>query len=153
MKWTDLRSESCPVVRGLSVVGDRWTLLILRDCFFGFRRFEQFQERLGVTRHVLIDRLRKLESVGVLHRQQYQDRPPRFEYRLTEAGEALYPTLVTLIAWAEAHVPPQDHSDITLTSRTTGEVIAPQLIDTNSGQPITCRSVTARRPRPADTSH
>ena len=153
MKWDQLRSEGCPVARALSVVGDRWTMLVLRDLFLGVRRFDDIQARLGLTRHVLTDRLRKLESAGVLRRQQYQDRPPRFEYRLTEAGEALYPTLVTLIAWAETHEPPQDHSDITLTSRSTGEVIDPQLIDTNSGQPITCRSVTARRTRPADTSH
>ena len=105
MKWNELQNESCPVARGLSVVGDRWTMLVLRDCFLGIRRFEQMQDRLGITRHVLADRLRKLEGAGVLRREAYQERPLRHEYRLTERGKALYPMLVSLIDWANAHVP------------------------------------------------
>ena len=90
MKWNDLHKEACPVARGLSVVGDRWTMLVLRDYFLGVRRFEQMQDRLGITRHVLADRLRKLEAAGVLRREAYQERPLRHEYRLTERGKALY---------------------------------------------------------------
>ena len=105
MKWNELQNESCPVARGLSVVGDRWTMLVLRDCFLGIRRFEQMQDRLGITRHVLADRLRKLEGAGVLRREAYQERPLRHEYRLTDRGKALYPMLVSLIDWANAHVP------------------------------------------------
>ena len=145
MKWDDLRSESCPVARGLSVIGDRWTMLVLRDCFLGVRRFEQMQERLGITRHVLADRLRKLEEDGVLRREAYQERPLRHEYRLTEKGKALYPVLVTLMAWAEEHVPPEEKSSMTLLSRETGEVLEPVLTDANTGQRITHRNVTARR--------
>lgn len=144
MRWNDLADEACPVARGLSVVGDRWTMLVLRDCFLGIRRFEQMQERLGITRHVLADRLRKLEAAGVLRREVYQQRPVRHEYRLTDKGKALYPVLVTLIDWANANVPTTAEPAVKLMSRETGEPIAPVLIDANTGNPITHRSVTAQ---------
>lgn len=144
MRWNDLRDETCPVARGLSVVGDRWTMLILRDCFQGIRRFEQMQERLGITRHVLSDRLKKLEQAGVLHREAYQQRPVRFEYRLTDSGKALYPVIVTLVDWANANAPSRTGSSVTLVDRETGEAVSPRLVDTRTGKVITHRTVTAR---------
>ena len=146
MKWNDRQNEACPVARGLSVIGDRWTMLVLRDCFLGIRRFEQIQERLGITRHVLADRLRKLEAAGVLRREPYQERPVRHEYRLTERGKALYPVLVSVIEWANEHVPPPVESSVTLVSRKTGAPIAPVLTDANTGEEITHRTVMALRP-------
>ena len=143
MKWNELQNETCPVARGLSVVGDRWTMLVLRDCFLGIRRFEQMQERLGITRHVLADRLRKLEGAGVLRREAYQDRPVRHEYRLTERGKALYPMLVSLIDWANAHVPIEGSPSVTLVSRSAGTPIAPMLVDRVTGEETTHRSVSA----------
>jgi DNA-binding HxlR family transcriptional regulator len=143
MRWKELRDEPCPVARGLSVIGDRWTVLILRDCFQRVRRFEQFQQRLGVTRHVLANRLRKLEDAGVLRKERYQERPPRYEYRLTEAGKELYPVLVSLIKWANEHVPSTVPSSFLLVSRATGEPITPLLIDENTGEPITPHAVRA----------
>lgn len=134
MRWDELSEDTCPVARGLSVIGDRWTLLILRDCFLGVRRFEKFQERLGITRHVLADRLRKLESEGVLRREKYQDRPARYEYRLTGKGKALYPVLLTLIGWANAHVPADGPPPFRLVSRSTGKDIAPVVVDAESGE-------------------
>ncbi|MEC7259680.1 MAG: helix-turn-helix domain-containing protein [Pseudomonadota bacterium] len=151
MRWNDLNEESCPVARGLSVIGDRWTMLVLRDCFQGVRRFDAFQKRLGVTRHVLADRLRKLESAGVLERKQYQDRPPRFEYRLTDKGLALHPVLITLIKWTETWDPLDEGESQHLRDRDTGERLDPVLVDAGSGRPLTHRSF--RRPqaaRPAD---
>lgn len=145
MKWDDLRNEACPVARGLSVIGDRWTMLVLRDCFLGIRRFEQMQERLGITRHVLADRLRKLESAGVLRRERYQERPARFEYRLTEKGKALHPVIVSLIAWADENEPAEGVSAVTLLSRETGAPVAPVLVDANTGERITHRNVVSRR--------
>ena len=68
MRWSELRRENCSVARTVSVIGDRWTLLVLRDCFLRVRRFEEFQVRLGITRHVLANRLRKLVKAGVLRR-------------------------------------------------------------------------------------
>lgn len=105
MKWQDLDEEVCPVARALSVVGDRWTLLILRDCFMGHTRFESFIESLGVTRHVLSDRLNRLVSAGVLEKRLYQTRPRRHDYVLTERGHALGPVLRALKDWGKAHRP------------------------------------------------
>lgn len=144
MRWNDLSEESCPVARGLSVIGDRWTMLVVRDCFLGYRRFEQIQERLGITRHVLADRLRKLEAAGVLRREPYQQRPLRHEYRLTDRGKALYPVMVSLIDWANTHVPPPGATSVTLISRDTGAPIAPVLIDAHTGEKITHRTVNAQ---------
>ncbi|WP_319824069.1 helix-turn-helix domain-containing protein [Thalassovita sp.] len=145
MKWEDLRTERCPVARGLSVIGDRWTLLVLRDCFLGVRRFEQMQERLGITRHILADRLRKLETEGLLRREQYMEHPPRHEYRLTDKGKAFYPVLVSLIAWADQNVPSDQGTAMTLLSRETGKPIQPVLTDANTGRPITHRDVIASK--------
>ena len=143
MRWKELSEEGCPVARALSVIGDRWTLLILRDCFLGHRRFERFQQRLGITRHLLTDRLRKLEEEGVLRREPYQERPLRHEYRLTEKGKALYPTLVSLMTWANANVPAKRPPTLTLVGRDSGEPVEPLLVDARSGQPITHRTVRA----------
>lgn len=102
MKWSDLDSNPCPIARSLSVVGDRWTLLILRDCFVGTTRFDKFQESLGLTRHVLADRLAKLVEAGVLEKKAYAK--ARFDYRLTARGKALAPVLSHLFDWGKAHV-------------------------------------------------
>ena len=141
MRWNELKDEACPVARGLSVVGDRWTMLVLRDCFRGVRRFEAFQKRLGITRHVLADRLRKLEEAGVLERRLYQSRPPRHEYRLTEKGLALHPVLVTLVAWAEAWEP-KEGSVSRLVAAGTGQPVEPVLVDARTGERVTHHSLS-----------
>lgn len=141
MRWKDLDSEACPVARGLSVIGDRWNLLILRDCFLGVRRFDHFQDNLGITRHVLADRLKNLEAAGVLKREPYQDRPVRYEYRLTDKGKDLYPVLVSLISWADAHVPTDKTSPYRLVSRETGDAVDPVLHDKKTGKPLSLPSL------------
>ncbi|HJQ60834.1 MAG TPA: helix-turn-helix domain-containing protein [Vineibacter sp.] len=103
MRWDELDREACSVARTVAVIGDRWTLLVLRDCFLRVRRFETFQERLGITRHVLADRLRKLVKAGVLRKAAYQQRPPRFEYRLTARGLDLHPVLMAIVHWGDVH--------------------------------------------------
>ncbi|WP_339949615.1 helix-turn-helix domain-containing protein [uncultured Albimonas sp.] len=135
------------MARALSVIGDRWTLLILRDCFRGARRFERFQESLGVTRHVLVDRLRKLEAAGVLERVQYQERPPRHEYRLTDRGLDLQPVLMSLVGWADAHLPLADGPPLVYEFRDSGEPVEPVLSDARSGRRITPRNIRARMRR------
>jgi DNA-binding HxlR family transcriptional regulator len=103
MKWNELEAENCSLARALAVVGDRWTLLILRDAFMRVRRFEDFQQRLGIARRVLSERLSTLAEAGVLAKVAYQDRPPRHEYRLTPKGLALYPVILALIHWGDAY--------------------------------------------------
>lgn len=87
MKWDDLAQQPCSIARTLAVIGDRWTLMILRDCFLGVRRFEAFQTRLNISRTIVTDRLRVLVEEGVLRREAYQDNPLRHEYRLTAKGQ------------------------------------------------------------------
>ena len=105
MRWNDLRSERCSVARTVSVIGDRWTLLILRDCFLRVRRFEAFQARLGITRHVLADRLRKLVQ-GRCAAQECSIRRARkrFEYRLTDKGLDLHAVLLAVVHWGDVHM-------------------------------------------------
>lgn len=96
MKWQDVGEMPCSVARSLSLLGDRWTRLILRNAFLAIRRFDDFQAQLGVTRHILADRLSRLVEAEVLKKVPYQDNPPRHEYRLTEKGRDLYPVLLAL---------------------------------------------------------
>lgn len=95
--------QTCSVARTLEVVGERWTLLILRDAFLGVRRFDEFQRSLGVARNVLNTRLQRLVDAGLLERRLYQERPPRHEYRLTARGRDLWPALVALMHWGDHH--------------------------------------------------
>jgi len=104
MRWEDLDQQPCSLARTLSVVGDRWTLLVLRDCFLGVRRFDDFEKRLGVTRHVLADRLKKLVEAEVLAKVAYQERPRREEYRLTDKGRDLYPAMMALVHWGDRYM-------------------------------------------------
>jgi DNA-binding HxlR family transcriptional regulator len=104
MRWDELEREACSVARTVSVIGDRWTLLILRDCFLKVRRFEEFERRLGITRHLLANRLRKLVAAGVLAKVAYQERPPRFEYRLTQKGRDLNMVMLGLVHWGDRYM-------------------------------------------------
>jgi DNA-binding HxlR family transcriptional regulator len=95
--------QDCSIARTLEVLGERWTLLVIRDVFTGYRRFDQIQEHLGVARNVLTARLGWLLDEGILERRPYQERPPRHEYFLTEKGLDLWPVLVALMHWGDRH--------------------------------------------------
>jgi DNA-binding HxlR family transcriptional regulator len=96
--------QDCSVARALEVVGERWTILILRDAFLGVRRFDDFQRELGIARNVLQTRLRRLVDEGLLERRAYQERPLRHEYLLTPRGEDLMPVLLALMEWGDRHL-------------------------------------------------
>jgi DNA-binding HxlR family transcriptional regulator len=100
----DYEGQNCSVARALEIVGERWTLLIVRDAFLGLRRFEQFQESLGIARNVLTDRLNRLVDEGILERVLYNERPPRYEYRLTKKGRELNIALTALRQWGDAYL-------------------------------------------------
>jgi DNA-binding HxlR family transcriptional regulator len=97
-------SQRCSVARTLELVGERWTLLIIRDAFLGVRRFGDFADRLGVARNVLQDRLERLVEAGVLAKVPYQERPLRHEYRLTDMGRDLWPSIVALLQFGDKHL-------------------------------------------------
>ena len=101
MRWDEIDSQVCSVARTLSLVGDRWTLLILRDCFLGVTRFSDFQKSLGITKHRLSDRLNKLVDSEILKKQIYDTNYERYEYKLTKKGVDLYPVLMSLVSWGD----------------------------------------------------
>ncbi|MDX6706513.1 MAG: hypothetical protein QOI48_2359 [Solirubrobacteraceae bacterium] len=117
--------QDCSVARALEVVGERWTILILRDALRGVHRFDDFQRSLGVARNVLHTRLLRLVDEGLLERRQYQEHPPRHEYRLTPRGEDLWPVLLALMEWGDRH-------------RSEGEA-SPQAVHRNCGGTLTQR--------------
>lgn len=103
-RTADYSKQSCSIAAAMQVVGDPWTLLIVRDAFGGTRRFEQWQEHLGVARNVLASRLKRLVADGVMEARLYSHRPPRREYVLTKKGRDLYPVLMTMLTWGERHL-------------------------------------------------
>lgn len=100
----DYADQNCSIARALEVVGERWTLLIVRDAFLGLTRFDQFQESLGIARNVLTERLNRLVDEGVLERVRYNDRPERYEYRLTDKGQELRLALAGLRQWGDTYL-------------------------------------------------
>lgn len=108
MPRTSLSRLECSVANTVEVVGDSWTVLVLRDAFVGLRRFDQFVESLGIARNTLTDRLNKLVSSGIMEAIPYQENPVRYEYRLTEKGRALFDVLVALWAYGERWMPPNE---------------------------------------------
>jgi DNA-binding HxlR family transcriptional regulator len=96
-------TQRCSIAKTLEIVGDRWTMLVVREAFWGTRRFDDFHRNLGIARTVLTDRLGRLVDEGLLAKRRYQERPQRFEYRLTEKGIDLWPVLMALLSWGDRH--------------------------------------------------
>jgi DNA-binding HxlR family transcriptional regulator len=103
MLRSDYDTQVCSIARALEVVGERWTLLIIRDAQLGLRRFEEFQESLGIARNVLTSRLTKLVDEGLLERVCYQERPARYEYRPTGKAQDLLTAVLALMHWGDEH--------------------------------------------------
>jgi DNA-binding HxlR family transcriptional regulator len=148
MRWKQIDTMTCSVARTLSVVGDRWTMLILRDVFLGIRRFEAIQHDLQLTTHRLSDRLRKLVRDGILLRVAYEKRPPRFEYRLTEKGFDLYPLMATMTQWGDRWMAGRGGVPVELVHSPCGHTIKPELICPCCKSKIDAREMSAR-PGPA----
>ncbi len=144
MKWDEIDQQVCSVARALSVVGERWTLLILRDAFMGTRRFDKFQHNLGITRHRLSERLGKLVDQGVLTKVPYHDRPVRYEYRLTRKGLALYPVLMTLARWGDEWMDKGEGAPIEYVHQACGQRTHPVLTCSECGDPLRPEEVTPR---------
>jgi DNA-binding HxlR family transcriptional regulator len=138
--------QVCSIARTLEVLGERWTLLIVRDALLGLRRFDDLQKSLGVARNVLTDRLNRLVDAGVLERVPYQERPPRYEYELTTMGRELAVPLISLMHWGDRHLaspagPPRltrHHGcggtlRIELVCTVCGEAVGPEQVDVRPG--------------------
>jgi DNA-binding HxlR family transcriptional regulator len=139
----DYESQVCSIARTLEVVGERWTLLIVRDAFFGRSRFDEFRTSLGIASNVLTDRLSRLVENGILERVPYSEHPERFEYRLTEKGIELRVPLLALMQWGDRHLvgaPPRlarrigDGSPVTVALvAADGRLLSPPEVETVPG--------------------
>jgi len=136
MRWDDIDKQVCSVARALSVVGERWTMLILRDAFLGTRRFDQFQSNLGITRHRLSERLGKLVKQGVLVKVPYHDRPLRYEYRLTRKGLGLYSVLMSLSRWGDEWMDRGEGAPLEYVHQNCGHKTSPTLTCSECGDPL-----------------
>jgi DNA-binding HxlR family transcriptional regulator len=134
----------CSVAQFLEVVGEWWSMLIVRDAFLGVSRFDQFQERLGISRNVLNQRLAHLVTAGVLERIPYCERPARFDYRLTQKGRDLWPVLTAMRQWGDTHAAP-DGPPLVLVHRVCGHEVNVVITCSACGSPVAADDVRARR--------
>ncbi|MFW2001751.1 winged helix-turn-helix transcriptional regulator [Acinetobacter ursingii] len=144
MKWDDIGEQPCSIARTLSIMGDRWTMLILRNCFLGTRRFDDFQSHLGVTRHVLSERLKRLVEHDILVKTPYVDRQERFEYRLTEKGMELYPVLLSMANWADKWMDDGAGAPMLYHHKNCGKIFQPILTCSECGEEIQAKQVLAK---------
>jgi DNA-binding HxlR family transcriptional regulator len=140
----------CPIARSLERVGEWWSILILREAFLGSKRFDQFQEHLGIAPNMLTRRLKGLVESGLLERRRYQEHPPRFEYVLTERGRDFRPVLWTLLSWGNQHFAPEGAS-VQIVDSVTGAVAEPMLVDRLTGKALEAPHFRAA-PGPAATA-
>lgn len=135
---------TCPVDRGLMRVGDRWSILILRDIERGFTRYDQIRTSLGIAPNILARRLSALTEAGLIEKRRYSQRPPRDEYLLTEAGRDFLPILAAIGAWGRKH-----NGRGALTRQVdvaTGKAIRPVVVDANTGAPLGSRPLRFEYP-------
>jgi DNA-binding HxlR family transcriptional regulator len=135
---------NCSIAGTLEIVGERWALIILREAFLGVRRFEQMQQNLGVARNILAARLQTLVAHGILERRRYQERPPRYEYRLTQKGLDLYPALVSLMQWGDRYLNAKPGPPVVLVHKACGHDAAPRMACSHCGEAIGPRDIVAQ---------
>jgi DNA-binding HxlR family transcriptional regulator len=132
----DFPRDACSVASTLEVIGERWTLHVLRECFLGIRRFEDFRRNIGIARNILSDRLNTLVAEGILRRELYSEHPPRSEYRLTRKGVELYGILLELMKWGNRWSPAPDGPALVLRHRGCGAVMEPVHACPECGEPV-----------------
>jgi DNA-binding HxlR family transcriptional regulator len=135
MQHKSFETMSCPIARGLDKVGEWWSILILREAFYGLTRFDEFQKSLDIAPNMLTRRLNTLVESGILERRLYNERPPRYEYVLTERGRDFRPVLLALIDWGNRHFTPEGKS-LLLVDNETGKEVEIGLVDKVTGQAI-----------------
>src|ERR1700691_1228846 len=143
MLKNEYEDQNCSIARALELVGERWTILVLRDVFLGRRRFDQIQQSLGVARNVLAARLDRLVAEGILEKVPYQERPLRHEYRLTPKGVDLWPVTVELLRWGDRYAAPSAAPPIVLRHKDCGGLLDEWRICENCGRPLGPRDVRA----------
>jgi DNA-binding HxlR family transcriptional regulator len=148
---TPSRPPRDAVELAMDVLSDRWTFLILREAFFGVRRYGQMQRNLGIARNVLADRLKQLVADGMFDKVRYRTDPDWYEYRLTERAVDLYPVILSLMQWAGKHLADEHDGPmiaLTLVHRACGEPTTPYLACSHCHEPVSARDVEATVDRP-----
>src|ERR1700747_3837571 len=135
MRHKSFGNMQCPIARSLERVGEWWSILILRDAPHGLSRFDEFQQSLGIAPNILARRLKVLVEAGLLERRRYSERPPRYEYLLTQVGRDFRPVLWALLAWGNKHFAPEGASVVIVDAQTGGEA-DPLLSGRKSGGPL-----------------
>jgi DNA-binding HxlR family transcriptional regulator len=153
MLGSDYKGQNCSIARALELVGERWTVLVLRDVFLGMRRFDDLQRDLGVARNVLATRLDRLVAEGILEKRRYRDRPVRHEYRLTEKGLDLWPVIVELMRWGDRHLAPAAGPPTVVRHKGCGGELGDRRICTRCGEPLGVRDVSAEAGPGSDAEH
>jgi DNA-binding HxlR family transcriptional regulator len=143
MLGSDYKGQNCSIARTLELIGERWTILVLRDAFLGLRRFDQFQRNLGIARNVLAARLDRLVAEEILEKIPYQERPLRHEYRLTEKGLDLWPVITELLRWGDRHAAPEAGPPIVIRHKGCGGELGERRICTSCGKSLEVRDVRA----------
>jgi DNA-binding HxlR family transcriptional regulator len=141
MLGNDYENQTCSIAGALEVVGERWSLLIVRNIFLGLRRFDEIQQNLGIARNVLQKRLTRLIDGGVVEKRLYQERPPRHEYRLTDKGVDLWPTIVALMQWGDRHAAPAAGPPVLLEHRGCGGGVDQHRVCETCGTPLAAADV------------
>ena len=135
------RPDECSVGRAMDILGERWTFLILRESFYGVRRFSDMQRNLGIARNILSTRLQSLVRAGILERRLYQEEPERFEYRLTQSGRDLYPAVIAIMKWGDEYLAEEAGPPVVL-RHSCGELIDPVLVCNHCGGALHPHDVT-----------
>jgi DNA-binding HxlR family transcriptional regulator len=141
MRRTRFDTWPCSIARTVDLVGDWWTPLVMREAFYGARRFEQFQRRLGLSRNVLAQRLDRLTDEGMLRREPYQQHPIRHEYRLTDKGRDFFTVLAAMMRWGDRWLADPQGPTIVFRDRETGLPVEPEMVDARTGRPIDIRRI------------
>ena len=148
MRRTRFDDWPCPIARTTDLIGDWWTPIIMREVFSGVRRFDDFQERIGVPRAVLTQRLTRLVDEGLLAKVAYEEKPPRFEYRLTDKGRAFWDVLAAMWRWGDDWLWGEgERAPVALVDRETREEIRPLVVDERTGEPLDVRRLKMARAR------
>jgi DNA-binding HxlR family transcriptional regulator len=142
MRRTSFAEMNCSIARSLDVIGEWWTLLIIREAFFGTRRFGEFEAHLGIAPNVLAQRLARLVEHGVLEVAAESQSGRALDYRLTPKGRALFPVIVALAQWGDQHEPAPDGPPVRIIERSTGQPIAPITLHAADGRMLDARDVT-----------
>ena len=143
MLRNDYPGQICSVAKSLEVIGERWSLLIVRDVMNGNRRFGELQSSLGVARNVLSARLQHLVEEGILERRAYQESPPRYEYFLTEKGLDLWPALIALLNWGDRYSPGPDGPPMLIVHKECGGAVNDRGICEECGKVLKARDARA----------